>query len=92
MTTTTRTTPLVLTPDQHAEIRACLTALMAYAAWQRDCRPTTDADDTEAAHRAALAAADALDLLDSAATEMAAIGRKPKAMDWARRVDGRVKH
>jgi hypothetical protein len=91
-TTTAPTTTLILTPDQHAQLRACLTALMDYAGYQRDCCTNQDADDSEAAHTAALDAAQALDLLDTAAADMAVLVGGSKMLDWASRVDGSVKH
>ena len=85
----TAATSLILSPSQHAEIRASLTALMEYAAWQRDV--STEAD-REQAHVAAMTAADALDLLDTAAAELIATVRETRVMDWPSRVDGNVKH
>jgi hypothetical protein len=88
----TTATSLILTPSQHAEIRACLTALMEYAAWQRDVSQDVTEADREQAHMAAMTAADALDLLDTAAAEIVAMVREVRVMDWASRVDGSVKH
>ena len=82
----------MLTSEQHARLRDYLTALMDYAAWQRDCRPSDDAAEIEAAHAAALDAADALDLLDTAVADMTAMVRDARMPDWLSRVDGSVKH
>ena len=92
MTATTPITTLILTPEQHAQLRDYLEALMAYAEVQHHCRPNHDASDREDAYTATLDAANALDLLDTAAAKVAAMVRDAAGMDWLSRVDGSVKH
>ena len=69
-----KTTTLILTPEQHAQLRDALESLLHYAGDQYDASDPATQADRENAHDAAMnAAADALDLLDAAAVEMQAM-------------------
>ena len=72
--TTTKTTTLILTPEQHAQLHDTLQALLHYAGEQYDASdPATQADQANAHDAAMNAAANAIDLLDAAAAEMQAM-------------------
>ena len=60
-------TTIILTPEQHAELRRRLEDLMDYATFQRDVAPQPHG----AHHEAAMNAAEALDMLDDAVATLA---------------------
>jgi len=81
------TVTLILTPQQHADLRERLDRLYDYLEIQRNRQGWPDH-----AHNAVMDAAEALDLLDQAIRRTAEMAGEAAQWAWARALDCRVKH
>ena len=83
----TLTPTLMLTPQEHADLRERLDRLYDYLEVERDRKGWSDQ-----AHDAVMDAVEALDLLDAATTRMIEMVSEVAEWEWASQADGRMKH